>query len=455
MSMSNRARRMAAASSRATSADAELNLIPLIDILSVMVAFLLVYSTEVEVIQNTKGIEIPQSIAEATPQQVGGGDDHQGRPVRAGRAHRERRGRPRRHRTPIIEPLRAALKRPMLVGSEMTAKRPRRTREITVMGDKALPYEVLKKVMSHLHGCGLRQDLARRDAEGKARAARAVAGPADGESTWPASSPRITAVTSLPGKAIPRQLRASARSCAYCSIVFLVLGILFPLLPTPKRNAAEEAVPPRLARVMIEEKPKPPPPPPPVVEEKPKPKPEEEVARSVKPPVDRKQQAHEKAQKAAGPGQGRAGRPARAAGPQAARADQEPVRRGGRGFACRALADHLQGRRGQRRHHLRQQQPWLRYGRGLAHRARHDGGHLRHRPLGPRMPRTDAHRHERQGGAQPRRNRAGLRSQQGRDLRALQSRAARASRSCRARWCWSSPSRPRAKSPCAAWSPAS
>ncbi len=45
----------------------ELNLIPLIDILSVMVSFLLVYSTEVEVIQNSKGIEIPQSIPRPHP----------------------------------------------------------------------------------------------------------------------------------------------------------------------------------------------------------------------------------------------------------------------------------------------------------------------------------------------------------------------------------------------------
>jgi hypothetical protein len=48
--------------------DAELNLIPLIDIMSVLVAFLLIYSTEVEVVQNSKGIEIPQSSAEVKPQ---------------------------------------------------------------------------------------------------------------------------------------------------------------------------------------------------------------------------------------------------------------------------------------------------------------------------------------------------------------------------------------------------
>src|SRR5258707_365056 len=80
-------------------------------------------------------------------------------------------------------------------------------------------------------------------------------------------------------------------------IIFLILGILFPLLPTPKRTAAETAVPERLARVMIEEKPKPPPPPP-VVKEQPKPKPEvEKKPIPIAPPVDRKQLAHEKAQK--------------------------------------------------------------------------------------------------------------------------------------------------------------
>ncbi len=69
MSMSNRARRMLQHQLR-HRADAELNLIPMIDILSVMVSFLLVYSTNVEVLQNTKAIEIPQSIAERQPRQT-------------------------------------------------------------------------------------------------------------------------------------------------------------------------------------------------------------------------------------------------------------------------------------------------------------------------------------------------------------------------------------------------
>jgi len=47
--------------------DAHLNLIPLIDILSVMVAFLLVYSTDVEVLQNSKGVTIPESRTDVRP----------------------------------------------------------------------------------------------------------------------------------------------------------------------------------------------------------------------------------------------------------------------------------------------------------------------------------------------------------------------------------------------------
>ena len=47
----------------------------------------------------------------------------------------------------LVEPLRAALKRPLLVGQEMS-ERDVAQREITIMADKSLPYEVLKRVMA-------------------------------------------------------------------------------------------------------------------------------------------------------------------------------------------------------------------------------------------------------------------------------------------------------------------
>ena len=141
---SSRARRMAEHHIR-HKADAQLNLIPLIDILSVMVAFLLVYSTEVEVIQNAKGIEIPQSIAQVAPKQsvvvmitktdlfVQGEHIATVDEIRSGQG--------------MVAPLAAALKRPMLVGQEVSQKDIAQ-REITIMADKALPYEVLKRVMA-------------------------------------------------------------------------------------------------------------------------------------------------------------------------------------------------------------------------------------------------------------------------------------------------------------------
>ncbi len=143
--MSNRARRMAVHHQRHQSGF-ELNLIPLIDILSVMVSFLLVYSTEVEVIQNSKGIEIPQSIAQTAPEHsvvvmmtktdlfVQGEWIESIKTVQADPAG-------------TLAPLSAALKRPLLVGKEVS-ETALAAREITIMADKSLPYDVLKKVMA-------------------------------------------------------------------------------------------------------------------------------------------------------------------------------------------------------------------------------------------------------------------------------------------------------------------
>ena len=127
--------------------DAHLNLIPLIDILSVMVAFLLVYSTDVEVLQNPKGVVIPQSRAEARPKQsvvVIVTKDAllvQGEPVASFAEVSD-------PRTQFIEPLRRVLQRP-IDGLDAAARDGALTsQEVTVMADKELPYEVLRKVLA-------------------------------------------------------------------------------------------------------------------------------------------------------------------------------------------------------------------------------------------------------------------------------------------------------------------
>jgi biopolymer transport protein ExbD len=127
--------------------DAQLNLIPLIDILSVMVAFLLVYSTDVEVLQNTKGVSIPQSLTDARPKQsvvVMVTKDAllvQGETV----ASLAEVSDPR---TKLIEPLRKVLQRPMAGLDAAARDAALNSQEVTVMADKDLPYEVLRKVLA-------------------------------------------------------------------------------------------------------------------------------------------------------------------------------------------------------------------------------------------------------------------------------------------------------------------
>ena len=127
--------------------DAQLNLIPMIDILSVLVAFLLVYSTDVEVLQNPKGVSIPQSRTEVRPKQsvvVMITKDAvlvQGETV----ASLAEVSDPH---TQLVEPLRKVLQRPM-AGLDAAARDAALTsHEVTVMADKDLPYEVLRKVLA-------------------------------------------------------------------------------------------------------------------------------------------------------------------------------------------------------------------------------------------------------------------------------------------------------------------
>ena len=72
-----------------------MTLVPFIDMLTILVVFLLVHTSDVDVLPNTKNISIPESISDKKPEskkagkkpkhsiyvgvKAGGGDDHQGR----------------------------------------------------------------------------------------------------------------------------------------------------------------------------------------------------------------------------------------------------------------------------------------------------------------------------------------------------------------------------------------
>ena len=132
---------------RRERSEAELNLIPMIDIMSVMVAFLLVYSADVEVIQNSKGVVVPQSVAEELPKQsvvVMITTEQlfvQGELVANIQDFREAKGQ-------LIAPLQAVLERPMVTTEAPAEEVDIASREITVLADKALPYDVVRKVMA-------------------------------------------------------------------------------------------------------------------------------------------------------------------------------------------------------------------------------------------------------------------------------------------------------------------
>ncbi|WP_457095295.1 ExbD/TolR family protein [Lysobacter sp. P5_B9] len=127
--------------------DVELNLIPMIDIMSVMVAFLLIYSTEVEVVQNAKGVEVPISTAEAKPAETVVVTITQDMLLVQGEVIATM-DQIRDPKAALIEPLREYLSRPLTAGGGAAQQAALAHREITVLADKSLPYEVIRKVMT-------------------------------------------------------------------------------------------------------------------------------------------------------------------------------------------------------------------------------------------------------------------------------------------------------------------
>jgi biopolymer transport protein TolR len=121
-------------------------LVPFIDMMTILVVFLLAHTAEVDILPNTKNIQIPQSLSDRKPSAavvvmitkdslyvdgnlVGSLSD-----VVANQG-------------PVFVPLKNALMAQndrILAGAQKTdiAKR-----EVTIMGDKNIPYSVLKKIM--------------------------------------------------------------------------------------------------------------------------------------------------------------------------------------------------------------------------------------------------------------------------------------------------------------------
>ena len=124
----------------------DLNLVALIDIFTILIFFLLANASEVDVLPNTKAIKLPQSVADRSPKAtvvVMVNNEEiivDGRRV-ASVAEVMNSG------AEVID----ALKSELAYQSTRTLinidKKEAVTRDITIMGDKDIPYHLLKKIM--------------------------------------------------------------------------------------------------------------------------------------------------------------------------------------------------------------------------------------------------------------------------------------------------------------------
>ena len=147
MQKSRRAQRMDQRHKRSKKASVALNLVSLMDIFTILVFFLLVNSSDVEVLPNTKDIQLPESIAEEKAKEtvvivIGDVDIIvQGTPVAKVADVLARTGND-------IPQLRQAL----LSQNDRVLRKEAQDdiagREVTIMADKDIPYRLLKKVMA-------------------------------------------------------------------------------------------------------------------------------------------------------------------------------------------------------------------------------------------------------------------------------------------------------------------
>ena len=126
---------------------ATLNLVSLMDIFTILVFFLLVNSSDVETLPNAKDLQLPESIAEKKAKEtvviIIGEEDIivQGVPIAKVADVMALKGND-------IPELRQALKSQNDRVLRREAQDDIAGREVTIMGDKEIPYRLLKKVMA-------------------------------------------------------------------------------------------------------------------------------------------------------------------------------------------------------------------------------------------------------------------------------------------------------------------
>ena len=121
-----------------------INLVSLMDIFTILVFFLLVNSSDVQELPSTKSVEMPESVSEMKPKETvvvvvsRDGVLVQGQPVLSFEDALATEGN-------MLEPLKAAL---AAQAGRLISADSEGGREVTIIGDKELPYSILRKVMA-------------------------------------------------------------------------------------------------------------------------------------------------------------------------------------------------------------------------------------------------------------------------------------------------------------------
>jgi biopolymer transport protein TolR len=132
---------------RKHDSDGHMSLVPFIDMLMILVVFLLVHTSDVEVLPNTKNISIPESISDKKPRATVvvmiTKDDVlvDGRMIASVAAVEQEEGA-------VIQSLKEALQAQAERLLDGAAKDDIANREVTILGDRGTPYSVLRKVMA-------------------------------------------------------------------------------------------------------------------------------------------------------------------------------------------------------------------------------------------------------------------------------------------------------------------
>ena len=124
-----------------------MTLVPFIDMLMILVVFLLVHTSDVDVLPNTKNISIPESIADKKPRPSVVVMITKGELLVDGRVVATV-SEVIAATDPVIVPLKQALQAQADTVLQDAAKQEIKDREVTILGDRQTPYSVLRKVMA-------------------------------------------------------------------------------------------------------------------------------------------------------------------------------------------------------------------------------------------------------------------------------------------------------------------